>query len=133
MEVMSFLERFSLRSLHRSVLILLGLSVLTGCPQLSRHDVLPVTVQDFVSLPVVIPVSSMPLMEDVGESTTFPRSVTGTAWQGGTVRLVHDAGGSIHIHSDRRSGSLLQGVDPSLVHPAVRPFLFPSCDAVVLP
>lgn len=133
MEVMSIFERVYLRSLHRSSVILMGLSLLTGCLQLDQRDVLPAGVLGFVSLPVTIPVSSRPLTKDAGESTTFLRSVTGTAWHLSSVRLVQDDGGSILIHSDPRSGSLLQGLDPSLVHPAVRPFLFPSCDAFVSP
>lgn len=133
MEVMSIFECVCLRPLHRSILILLGLSLLTGCLQLDQRDVLPATVLGFVSLPVVIPVSSKPLMEDEGTSTSLLRSVTGAAWHVSSLRLVQDDGGSILIHSDRRSESLLQGLDPSLVHPAVRPFLFPSCDVSVLP
>ncbi len=130
---MSILERVCLRALHRSILILLGLSLLTGCLQLDRREVLPAPVLALVSSPVVIPVSSRSLTEDEGESTSLFRSVTGTAWHVSSLRLVQDDGGSILLHSDRRSGSLLQGLDPSLVHPAVRPFLFPSCDVSVLP
>ncbi len=106
MEVMSIFKRVCLRALHRSILILLGLSLLTGCLQLDRRDVLPVTVLGLGSLPV---------------------------WHVSSLRLVQDDSGSILLHSDHRSESLLQGLDPSLVHPAVRPFLFPSCDASVLP
>lgn len=130
---MSICERVCLRALHRSSLALLGLSLLTGCLQLDRRDVLPATILALVSSSVVIPVSSGPLTEDEGESTSLLRSVTGTAWHVSSLRLVQDDGGSILLHSDRRSGSLLQGLDPSLVHPAVRPFLFPSCDASALP
>jgi hypothetical protein len=103
---MPIFERLCLRSLYRSILTLLGLSLLTGCLQLDRRDVLPTTVLGLGSLPV---------------------------WHVSSLRLVQDDGGSILLHSDRRSGSLLQGLDPSLVHPAVRPFLFPSCDVSVLP
>ena len=133
MEVMSIFECVCLRSPHRSILILLGFSLLTGCLRLDQRDVLPATVLGVVSLPVVIPVSSRPLTEDEGESTSLLRSVTGTAWHVSSLRLVQDDGGSILIHSDHPSGSLHQGLDPSLVHPAVRPFLFPSCDVSVLP
>lgn len=133
MEVMSIFERVYLRPRHRLSVILMGLSLLTGCLQLDRRDVLPATVLGFISLPVVIPVSASPLTEDEGESTSFLRSVTGAAWHVSSLRLAQDDGGSILLHSDRRSESLLQGLDPSLVHPAVRAFLFPSCDASVLP
>lgn len=131
---MSIFERMCcLRALQRSIVILMGLSIFSGCLQLDRRDVLPVTALDLVSLPVVIPVSSRPITEDEGESTSLLRSVTGVAWHVSSLRLVQDDGGSILIHADRRSGSLLQGLDPSLVHSAVRPFLFPSCDVSVLP
>ena len=48
-----------------------------------------------------------------------------------TLRLSKNGGGSISIHSDGRSVSLLQGLDPTLVNPAVLPFLFPSCTVPV--
>ena len=130
---MSIFERVCLQSLHRSSVILMGLSIFTGCLQLDRRDVLPATVLALVSSPVVIPVSLKPLTEDEDASTGLFHSVTGTAWHVSSLRLVQDDGGSILLHSDHRSGSLLQGLDPSLVHPAVRPFLFPSCDVSVLP
>mgnify|MGYP001596325483 CR=1 FL=1 len=133
MEAMSIFERVCLRPLHQVIVILMGLSIFTGCLQLDRRDVLPVTALGLVSLPVVIPVSSRPITEDEGESTSLLRSVTGAAWHVSSLRLVQDDGGSILIHSDRHSESLLQGLDPSLVHPAVRPFLFPSCEVSVLP
>lgn len=103
---MSIFERVYLRSLHRSILILLGLSLLTGCLQLDRREVLLATVMGVGSL---------------------------RAWRVSSIRLVQDKGGSILLHSDHRSESLLQGLDPSLVHPDVRPFLFPSCDVSALP
>lgn len=93
----------------------------------------PVTVLALASSPVMIPISSRPFTEDEGTSTTLFRSVTGAARYVSSVHLNQDDAGSILLHSDRRSESLLQGLDPSLVHPAVRPFLFPSCDASVLP
>lgn len=130
---MSLLGYVRLQFLHRVSLILLGLLLLTSCLPLDRREMLPATVLGFVSLPVVIPVSSNSLREVEGESTARFRSVTGAAWHASSLRLVQDDGGSILLHSDHHSESLLQGLDPSLVHPAVRPFLFPSCDASVLP
>ena len=103
---MSIFERVCLQSLHRSSVILMGLSIFTGCLQLDRRDVLPATVLGVGSL---------------------------TVWHVSSLRLVQYDGGSILLRSDSRSESLLQGLDPSLVHPAVRPFLFPSCDVSVLP
>ena len=130
---MPIYEDVCLRSLHRSILILSGLSLLTGCFQLDRRDALPATALGLVSLSVALPVSSGPLMTAAGEPANSLRSPVEAVWQVSSVRLVQDAGGSILILSDRRSGSLLQGLDPSLIQPAVRPFLFPSCDAFVLP
>ena len=103
---MSIFACVCLQSLHRSILILLGLFLLTGCLHLDRRDVLPATVLGVGSL---------------------------TVWHVSSLRLVQYDGGSILLRSDSRSESLLQGLDPSLVHPAVRPFLFPSCDVSVLP
>lgn len=40
MEVLSIFERIGLRFHHRSILILPGLSLLTGCLQLDRRDAL---------------------------------------------------------------------------------------------
>ena len=50
-----------------------------------------------------------------------------------TLRLSKNDDGSISLLSDGRSVSLLHGLDPALVNPAVRPFLFPSCDVPLLP
>jgi hypothetical protein len=46
-----------------------------------------------------------------------------------TLRLSKNGDGTISVLSDGGSVSLLRGLDPALVNPAVRPFLFPSCDA----
>jgi hypothetical protein len=45
-----------------------------------------------------------------------------------TLRLSQNGDGSISVLSDGGSISLLRGLDPALVNPAVRPYLFPSCD-----
>jgi hypothetical protein len=50
-----------------------------------------------------------------------------------TLRLSKNEDGSISVLSDDRSLSLLRGLDPALVNPAVRPFLFPSCEVPGLP
>ena len=50
-----------------------------------------------------------------------------------TLRVSKNEDGSISVLSDGRSVSLLRGLDPALVNPAVRPFLFPSCDGPLLP
>ena len=50
-----------------------------------------------------------------------------------TLRLSKNGDGSIYVHSGGRSVSFLQGLDPTLVNPAVLPFLFPSCTVPVSP
>jgi hypothetical protein len=53
---------------------------------------------------------------------------TGAFLGSSTLRLSKNGDGSISVLSDGRSVSLLSGLDPALVDPAVRPFLFPSCE-----
>jgi hypothetical protein len=50
-----------------------------------------------------------------------------------TLHLSQNGDGSISVLSDGRPVSLLRGLDPALVNPAVLPFLFPSCDVPVSP
>ena len=50
-----------------------------------------------------------------------------------TLHLSKNGDGSISVLSDGRSVSLLRGLDPALVNPAVLPFIFPSCDVPILP
>jgi hypothetical protein len=50
-----------------------------------------------------------------------------------TLHLSQNGDGSISVLSDGRSVSLLRGLDPALVNPAVLPFIFPSCDVLVSP
>lgn len=53
---------------------------------------------------------------------------TGGLFSSPTLRLSQNGDGSIAVLSDDRSASLLRGLDPALVNPAMLPFLFPSCD-----
>ena len=50
-----------------------------------------------------------------------------------TLHLSKNGDGSISVLSDGRPVSLLRGLDPALVNPAVLPFIFPSCDVPVSP
>lgn len=50
-----------------------------------------------------------------------------------TLHLSKNGDGSISVLSDGRPVSLLRGLDPALVNPAVLPFIFPSCDVPVWP
>lgn len=61
-------------------------------------------------------------------STVLTARPTDTFFGSSTLRLSKNGDGSISVLSDGRSVSLLRGLDPALVNPAVRPFLFPSCD-----
>lgn len=58
---------------------------------------------------------------------------TGAFFGPSTLRLSKNGDGSISVLSDDRSVSLLRGLDPALVNPAVLPFLFPSCDVPAAP
>lgn len=49
------------------------------------------------------------------------------------IRLVQHDDGSVAVYSGGRSASLLRGIDPALINPAVLPFLFPSCTVLVSP
>ena len=63
-------------------------------------------------------------------SSTVPTAMPAGAFFGSsTLHLSKNGDGSISVLSDGRSSSLLRGLDPALVNPAVLPFLFPSCDA----
>ena len=59
--------------------------------------------------------------------TVMPAGFFGSS----TLHLSQNGDGSISVLSDGRSVSLLRGLDPALVNPAVLPFLFPSCDVPV--
>lgn len=81
---------------------------------------------------------------DSGSRSAFPGALqepsmrltaqpVSTSFGSSTLRLSKNGGGSISIHSDGRSVSLLHGLDPTFVNPAVLPFLFPSCTVPVSP
>lgn len=48
-----------------------------------------------------------------------------------SIHLLEGGDGSIALRSAVPHDSLLRGLDPALVDPAVLPFLFPSCDVPV--
>jgi hypothetical protein len=58
---------------------------------------------------------------------------TGAFFGPSALHLSKSENGSISVLSDGRSVSLLRGLDPALVNPAVLPFLFPFCDVPFLP
>lgn len=59
--------------------------------------------------------------------TAMPAATFGSS----TLHLLKNGDGSISVVSDGRPISLLRGLDPALVNPAMLPFLFPSCDGPV--
>lgn len=72
----------------------------------------------------------VPMDESSPLLTALP---TGAFFGSSTLRLLKNGDGSISVLSDGGSVSLLSGLDPALVDPAVRPFLFPSCEVPGLP
>ena len=66
-------------------------------------------------------------------STVLTAMPAGVFFSSSTLHLSKNGDGSISVLSDGRSSSLLRGLDPALVNPAVLPFLFPSCDVPVSP
>ena len=61
-------------------------------------------------------------------SSVLAAMPSGAFFGSSTLRLSQNGDGSIVVRSDGRSSSLLRGLDPSAVNPAVLPFLFPSCE-----
>jgi len=85
-----------------------------------------------------------PIADDSGYRSGIPVSFheplpiltampTGAFFGPSTLRLSKNGDGSISVLSDDRYVSLLRGLDPALVNPAVLPFLFPSCDVPAAP
>jgi hypothetical protein len=111
---------------------------LTACAGLPFGDVAP---QSFLSL-VLSPIRTSnagPIAIDSSDRSGIPVSfhepstiltaMPADAFFGSsTLRLSKNGDGSISVLSDGRPHSLLSGLDPALVNPAVLPFIFPSCD-----
>ncbi|MEI8014832.1 MAG: hypothetical protein WCH20_08345 [Nitrospira sp.] len=96
----------------RVVLVLSLAWSLTACAGSPVGDVARQTIPVFLRAPSPV-LSALPASDFFGSST---------------LRLSKNGDGSISVLSDGRSVFLLRGLDPALVNPAVRPFLFPSCD-----
>jgi hypothetical protein len=73
---------------------------------------------------------AVPINESSPLLTALP---AGDFFGASTLRLSKNGDGSVSVLSDGGFVSLLRGLDPALVNPAVRPFLFPSCDVPVTP
>jgi hypothetical protein len=64
-------------------------------------------------------------------STVLTAMSSGAFVESSHLHLSKNGDGSVSVHSDGRPVSLLRGLDPALVNPAVLPFLIPSCEAVL--
>jgi hypothetical protein len=97
---------------------------LTSSP-IRASDVGPVAIDSSERSSIPIPI----INEPPPVLTAMPAGFFGSS----TLHLSKNGDGSISVLSDGRSVSLLRGLDPALVNPAVLPFLFPSCDVPVSP
>lgn len=125
-------------------LILFVSLTFTGCLNVGVRDLsqgvsLPLGSPALSSDPYVIPFahdvetltsSRLPATESVVGLSMFP---SGRDFVPSPVRFSRNSDGSISLHSDGSPVSLLHGLDPALVDPALLPFLFPSCDVPVPP
>ena len=102
---------------------------LTSCLKVSMSDVPSVSFGSQV-LPLSPDVSAhiSSNYSDFGSPAVFVLFPVGNERSTSTIRLSKSGGGSVSVHSAGRPASLLRGLDPALVNPAVLPFLFPSCD-----
>lgn len=110
----------------------------TACGMLSVGDVAHQTIPFLAPSPIRTSNAGPVIIDSSGRSgasgsfndpsmilTTMP---AGVFFGSSTLHLSQNEDGSISVLSDSRSVSLLRGLDPALVNPAVLPFLFPSCD-----
>jgi hypothetical protein len=119
--------------------LVLGLSLvwsLAACARLPLGDVPHQTIPSLALSPMRASTAgplagdyrgrfAVPMNESSPLLTALP---SGTFVGSSTLRLSKNGDGSISVLSDGGSISLLRGLDPALVNPAVRPYLFPSCD-----
>jgi hypothetical protein len=119
--------------------LVVGLSLawsLTACAGLSVGDVAHQTFPSLALSPIRASAAG-PLAGDsrdrfavpMNESSPLLTAMATSAFLSSSIlRLSKNGDGSISVLSDGRSVSLVSGLDPALVNPAVRPFLFPSCE-----
>jgi len=114
---------------------------LTACAGLSVGDVAHQAMPSLALSPIRAS-NAGPLAIDSGYRSGIPVSFhepspvltampVGIFFGPSTLRLSKNGDGAISVVSDGRPVSLLHGLDPALVNPAVLPFLFPSCDVPV--
>jgi hypothetical protein len=116
---------------------------LTACAALPPGVVVHQTTLSLTSSPIRAS-DAGPVVSDSSERSALPVTVHGPSpvltampaaafFGSSTLHLSKNEDGSISVLSDGRSVSLLRGLDPALVNPAVLPFIFPSCDVLVSP
>jgi len=127
----------------RLVLVLFLAWSLAACASLRLGDVPHQTIPSLTLSPIRAS-NAGPLAGDSGDRSGIPVSFhetspiltaipAGAFFGSSALHLSKNGDGSISVVSDGRSVSLLHGLDPALVNPAVLPFLFPSCDVPAAP
>lgn len=121
---------------HRILSIGLAASLFTACSLLPPSAVPTSTLRPLLSTPSDLVGPSAPITSQ--SASAFPVLRRGPIVpptpavqrsDAPPIGLRQNGDGSITLRSDVRSSSLLHGLDPSLIDPAVLPFLYPSCDA----
>ena len=113
----------------------------TACAAFPSADVVHQTSFPLASAPLWVSYAG-PVAIDSGDRSAVPVSFNepstvltampaGAFFGSSTLHLSQNGDGSISVLSNGRPDSLLRGLDPALVNPAVLPFLFPSCDVPV--
>lgn len=116
----------------------------TGCLNVGAHDIqygtsLPLAATSITSSSQALLFSQVAIVQltsdnsVAGNSSLFLPLPAGSGVSSSSVRLSVNADGSVSVHTNGRSVSLLHGLEPSLVNPALLPFLFPSCDVPAVP
>ena len=76
---------------------------------------------------------STSVFPDARSSSVFLLHPEGNELPASSIKLLMNVDGSVSVHTNGRSVSLLHGLEPSLVTPALLPFLFPFCDVPPVP
>lgn len=128
----------------RILCLLILVASLTGCLDVGARDVSQGAVLPLASPSLSFGAQVLPFdhdggipatsgVSDGGSSSVFLLLPAGNELSASSIRLSKNGDGSVSVQSGGRPISLLRGLDPALVNPALLPFLFPSCDVPVLP
>lgn len=129
---------------HRALWFVLVTWMLTGCMMLPTSTLPRATVLPLPSPSISSNTQVLSYSHGAGNHSTSPFQGAGNSaaslvrhaepvWSLSSISLSQNGDGSMSVHSAGRPVSLLRGLDPALVNPAVLPFLFPSCDVPVPP